>query len=363
MESPMSSIAQALWLPCLTTIVFMLVLRPVARGIGLVDRPGGRKTHEGEIPVIGGIAMLAGVVVGALSRISPHPVEPYFAAALFIVVLVGVIDDRYDLPASVRILAHVLATCLVVFGAGWFVSNIGPVFFGGVVGLSVFNVPFTILIVLSAINAFNMFDGSDGIAGIQALVGLVFLGIACMVFDSNGDLPLLASISGSILGFLLFNWPAKRTASVRAFMGDAGSTMLGFVLAWTCISLSQRPVNPVMHPVGVLWIFTLPLYDMFGSMIRRGLRGQSPFDADTEHFHHLMKRLGCSARAVALLVLLISAVTAAIGVGGQHVGLSDSWSFMFWLAGGVAYFFVLARGKSAIGRPASAMREQKTQAS
>ena len=359
----MSTIAQALWLPCLTTIVFMLVLRPVARGIGLVDKPGGRKSHEGEIPIIGGIAMLAGVIVGALSRASAPQVEPYFAAALFIVVVVGVIDDRYDLPASVRILAHVLATCLIIFGAGWFVSHIGPVFFGEDVGLSIFTVPFTILIVLSAINAFNMFDGSDGIAGIQALVGLAFLGIACFVSNSAADLPLLASISGSIVGFLLFNWPAKRTAGVRAFMGDAGSTMLGFTLAWTCIALSQRPVNPVMHPVGVLWIFTLPLYDMFGSMIRRGLRGQSPFDADTEHFHHLMKRLGFSARAVALFVLAISATTAAIGVGGQHVGLPDSWSFVAWIAGGVAYFFVLARGKSAIGRPVSTVSAQNGEVS
>lgn len=353
MKVPMNTVIQALWLPCLTTIVFMLVLRPVARGIGLVDKPGGRKTHEGEVPVIGGIAMLAGMVVGTLTRSGAANLEPYFAAALLIVVLVGVIDDRYDLPASVRILAQVLATSLIIFGAGWYVTEIGPVFFGEVVGLNIFIVPFTILIVLAAINAFNMFDGSDGVAGIQALVGLVFLGIACYLSDAVTDLPLIASISGSIVGFLVFNWPAKRTSKVRAFMGDAGSTMLGFTLAWTCISLSQRPVNPVIHPVGILWIFALPLYDMFGSMIRRGVRGQSPFDADTEHFHHLMKRLGLSTPAVAMLVLSIGVCTSAIGVGAQHVGLHDGWSFIAWMTGGIAYYLILARGKSAIGRHAA----------
>src|SRR5690606_18855058 len=172
---------------------------------------------------------------------------------------------------------------------------------------------------------------------------LAFLAFACLVSGATAHLPFLAGIAGSLVGFLLFNWPSQRTRNVRAFMGDAGSTMLGFSLAWISIEISQAPVRAI-SPVAILWIFALPIFDLFSSMIRRVSQGQSPFHGDSEHLHHVLKRVGYSSCRVAQLVLLFAAVFASIGVGGYLSGLADGWSFILWLVTGTAYHIIFGSG-------------------
>jgi UDP-GlcNAc:undecaprenyl-phosphate GlcNAc-1-phosphate transferase len=330
-------------LPLLVTILFMFALRPIARGMGLIDRPGGRKMHVGEIPVMGGLAMAGGLAVGSLYSHGAIQGFSFFVMALGLLVVVGALDDRYDLPPSVRFLAQICATLLMVAGAGVLTHDLGRAFFGGYVQLSWFSIPFTVLIVITAINAFNMFDGSDGVAGIQALIAITFLAFACVMAGVVSHLPLLAGLAGSVLGFLMFNWPSQRTRNVRAFMGDAGSTMLGFALAWVSIELSQEPIRAI-SPVVILWVFALPIYDLFSSMIRRVLQGQSPFHGDSEHLHHVLKRFGYSSRRVAQLVLLAAAIFAGIGVGGYLTGLADGWLFILWLFVGTVYHVIFGSG-------------------
>lgn len=326
-------------LPLLVTVLFMFALRPFARSVGLIDRPGGRKMHIGEIPVIGGLAMFAGFLVSSIYGYQAFPDYPYLAAGLAVLVLIGMLDDRFDLPAPVRFIAQTCAALLMVAGANVVATDIGSVFFGNVVELGWFSDLFTVTIVLTAINAFNMFDGSDGVAGIQALTGLVFMGMACVMGDHLTLLPLIVSMSGCLVGFLLFNWPSKRTKAVRAFMGDAGSTMLGFLLAWLAIDLSQGP-QKVFSPVVVLWIFALPIFDLFSSMVRRMSNGLSPFHGDSDHLHHVLRRQGLSSRKVAQTVMLGSAVAAAIGLGGFQWGVPDGALFLGWLLTGVIYHVV-----------------------
>jgi len=330
-------------LPLLVTILFMFALRPFARTVGLIDRPGGRKMHIGDIPVIGGMAMFAGFLISSIYTYQAFPDYPYLVAGLAVLVLIGVLDDRFDLPAPVRFIGQTCAALLMVGGANVVATNIGHVFFGGVVELGWFSDIFTIMIVLTAINAFNMFDGSDGVAGIQALMGLVFMGFACIMAGNMAALPLIVSMIGCLFGFLVFNWPSKRTRSVRAFMGDAGSTMLGFLLAWLAIDLSQG-AQPVFSPVVVLWIFALPIYDLFSSMMRRVTNGLSPFHGDSDHLHHVLRRYGLTSRKVAQTVLLGSSITAAIGVGGYRLGLHDGLLFFGWVVIGVIYHVVFGSG-------------------
>ncbi len=326
-------------LPLLVTVLFMFALRPFARGIGLIDRPGGRKSHDGDIPIIGGLAMLAGILIGCV--LQPGLIEkyPFFLAAVVILVLVGAVDDRYDLPPSVRFLAQTCAVVLMIYGADLVASDLGWVWFGNVVQLGWFAPIFTLVLVLTAINAFNLFDGSDGVAGIQALIALVFLGFAALMGGAGGALPLIANLIGVVFGFLIFNWPSKRTFHVRAFMGDAGSTMLGFALAWLSVDLSQG-ADRAITPMVVLWVFALPVFDLFSSMLRRVRAGRSPFHADSEHLHHILKRLGLSSRQVAQVVLASSAVLAGFGVGGFLLGLTDGLLLVCWMAGLSCYYVV-----------------------
>ena len=326
-------------LPLLVTILFMFALRPLARSVGLIDRPGGRKMHIGDIPVIGGMAMFVGFLISSIYSYQVFPDYPYLIAGLAVLVFIGVLDDRFDLPAPVRFIGQTCAALLMVGGANLVVTNIGKVFFGGVVELGWLSDIFTIVIVLTAINAFNMFDGSDGVAGIQATMGLVFMGFACIMGGNFAPIPLIVSMIGCLVGFLVFNWPSKRTKSVRAFMGDAGSTMLGFLLAWLAIDLSQSS-QPVFSPVVVLWIFALPIFDLFSSMARRMLNGLSPFHGDSDHLHHVLRRHGLSSRKVAQTVLLGASITAAIGVGGYRFGVPDGVLFFGWLGTGVIYHII-----------------------
>jgi UDP-GlcNAc:undecaprenyl-phosphate GlcNAc-1-phosphate transferase len=330
-------------LPLLVTILLMFALRPLARGVGLIDRPGGRKMHVGEVPVIGGLAMSGGLAVGALYSVTALHGFAFFLAATALLVFIGALDDRYDLPASVRFLAQICAALLMVGGADLYAIDIGQPFFAGIVELGWLAMPFSIVIVLTAINAFNMFDGSDGVAGTQALIALVFLGFACIVGGSISCLPFVLGLMGCILGFLIFNWPSKRTRNVRAFMGDAGSTMLGFSLAWLSLDLSQGPAR-VISPVVTLWIFALPVFDLFSSMVRRVTQGSSPFHGDSEHLHHLLRRFGFSSRQVAQIVLLASSLFGAIGVGAYLGGVEDGWLFLGWAVLGVGYHIVFGSG-------------------
>jgi UDP-GlcNAc:undecaprenyl-phosphate GlcNAc-1-phosphate transferase len=343
LEGIMPRIAVYFGLPLLVTILFMFALRPLARGMGLIDRPGGRKMHIGEVPVIGGLAMAGGLAVGALYSYTALQGFAFFLTATALLVFIGALDDRYDLPASVRFLAQICAALLMVAGADVSAIDIGQPFFGPFVELGWLSTPFSIVIVLTAINAFNMFDGSDGVAGIQALIALVFMGFACFVAGSMSCLPFVLGLMGCILGFLIFNWPSKRTRNVRAFMGDAGSTMLGFSLAWLSLNLSQGPAR-VMSPVVALWIFALPIYDLFSSMVRRVSQGSSPFHGDSEHLHHLLRRLGFSSRQVAQVVLLASSAFGIIGVGAYLAEVPDGWLFMGWSVLGIGYHIVFGSG-------------------
>lgn len=330
-------------LPLLVTILFMFALRPLARGMGLIDRPGGRKMHVGEVPVIGGLAMAGGLAIGALYSYTALQGFEFFLTATGLLVFIGALDDRYDLPASVRFLAQICAALLMVAGANVSAIDIGQPFFGAFVELGALSTPFSIVIVLTAINAFNMFDGSDGVAGIQALIALVFMGFACVVAGSMSCLPFVLGLMGCIIGFLVFNWPSRRTRNVRAFMGDAGSTMLGFSLAWLSLDLSQGPAR-VISPVVALWVFALPLYDLFSSMARRVTQGASPFHGDSEHLHHLLRRFGFSSRQVAQVVLLASSAFGMIGVGAYLAGVADGFLFTGWAVLGIGYHIIFGSG-------------------
>src|SRR5690606_41133707 len=131
----MAGIVVHFGLPLLVTILFMCALRPAARGIGLIDRPGGRKMHVGDVPVIGGLAMMGGLLVGSLYSYVSVSGFAFFLTALCVLVLIGALDDRYDLPPSVRFLAQICAALLMVGRAGVAAHDIGRPFFGDVVEL------------------------------------------------------------------------------------------------------------------------------------------------------------------------------------------------------------------------------------
>jgi UDP-GlcNAc:undecaprenyl-phosphate GlcNAc-1-phosphate transferase len=329
-------LAVSLAFALIVTVLFIMVLGPVALAIGLVDIPGGRKMHCAPTPVTGGVAMYLGLLFGGmLMGLSPAFSSLLIGASLLIVV--GAIDDRFELPPTVRLIAQTCAVLVMIFAADLKLENIGsPLFFDFELGA--FSVPFTILVTLTVINAFNIIDGIDGLAGGGAFVALGFMAI----LSNGGDaLGLVLMLMAVVAGFLICNVPVPSSRQAKCFMGDAGSTFLGFVVAWLGISLSQGE-SASMSAVTGLWLVAVPIYDVVTSSLRRIVRGQSLFQPDRDHFHHVLMRQGLSARMTLLAILTLSCITASIGLIGEVFNVPDAIMFLLWFAFGVVYFEEIA---------------------
>jgi len=321
----------------------ILALRPLAIAVDLVDRPGGRKIHQGNVPIVGGLAMFLGIVLGVGLLPLPGSSAGAFLAACSILVTIGLIDDRFDLSPWTRLPGQIAATIVLIVGSGAVVVTLGDPFGTGPITFSQGGaIAFTIFIVIAAINAFNMLDGMDGLAGTAALTS--FLAIAFISYTADLTTPLMISLVmiGAVCAFLYFNVPLRSNSSAECFMGDAGSTLLGFSVAWLCIQVSQGATKPVTS-VTVLWFVGLPLYELVWSTIRRVIRGVSPFKADTNHFHHLLLKAGIGPRGAFAVYATLTCMLAAIGLLCRHYRLTDRGTLLLLALFGIATIRLMYR--------------------
>jgi UDP-GlcNAc:undecaprenyl-phosphate GlcNAc-1-phosphate transferase len=304
----------------------LLALRPFAEVVGLIDRPGGRKTHHGDVPVVGGIAMFSGLLVaaGATPVLGAIGISQLVIGAFM--VLVGALDDRFDLPPKVRLFAHLSSSVALAYATGFSVKDLGDLLGLGVVSLGPIAIPFTVVAVVALINAFNMLDGLDGLAGSVGAVALAGVMVIASAGGSSATVLVAASMLGAVVAFLMFNLPTPWNRPVRTFMGDAGSTLLGFVLAGLALVLVQDSTID-LAPVVVLWLMPIPIFELFTSTARRVVRGVSPAQADAGHFHHVLIKAGLSVRAVCALYFLVSLVCCCVGVLAYRRGVSESVMF------------------------------------
>ena len=324
------------------TLLAIFALRPLAIAVDLVDRPGGRKTHFGDVPIVGGLAMLLGIVLGG--GLLPPQATPStaFLAACSVLVTVGLVDDRFEISPWARLPVQVVAATILMIGAGAAVTTLGEPLGNGPIEFSrIGSIVFTIAIVMAAINAFNMLDGLDGLAGALAIIALLGLAIVSGA-DSGAALSLV--VAGSLAAFLLFNMPTQFNRRVRCFMGDSGSTLLGFCVAWLCIQVSQGAGREVA-PVTTLWVVALPVYEVVWSTVRRLLRGTSPFRPDSKHFHHLLLAAGFGVRGTFAILTTLGLLLATFGVVAHHAGLSDTVSFALLAVCGVAVVRLMYRAE------------------
>jgi len=318
------------------TLLAMLALRPVAVAVELVDKPGGRKTHRGEIPVVGGLAMFIGCIfgIGLLPANAFISVSLLSAAAL--VVLVGLLDDRFEVSPIARLTAHLVAALLVLStSSDLFITTLGRPFSSALTEFSQLGgAAFTCVAIVGAINAFNMLDGMDGLAGTMAFNAL--LALTCLTAMTGDDAVSSVGIvlSGAVAAFLVFNIPAKFNRRLRCFMGDAGSTLLGFLLACICISASQG-AGPKLSPTTTLWVVAIPLYELLWTTTRRALKGTSPFQPDRAHFHHKLLDAGFGVRGAFFVLICIGAGLSCAALAIHYFEVPDNLSFGLWLLAGL----------------------------
>jgi len=334
------TMASELGLTFLFSLSFLFLARKAAKKVGLVDMPNTRKRHQGNIPLVGGISVFAGIcfTFAITDYYVPHAMLYLMCSAVLI--LVGTLDDRFDLSVKIRAVVQAGVAVAMMAGAKLYLLSLGAII--GPVELIVgpFGYVLTLFAVWAAINAFNMVDGIDGLLGGLSIVAFAALGIL-LYLDGQYSLAMWCfAMNAATLPYVLLNlgFLGKR---FKVFMGDAGSTMIGFTIIWILLEVTQGPGNPV-KPVTALWLIAIPLMDMVAIMYRRLRKGMSPFSADRQHIHHLIMRAGFTPRQAFVLITTAAALLAGIGVIGEYLAFIPEWVMLvLFLIAFIAYGYCL----------------------
>jgi UDP-GlcNAc:undecaprenyl-phosphate GlcNAc-1-phosphate transferase len=332
------------------TAILIVVLRPLAISIGLVDVPSGRKSHSGNIPLIGGLAIFAASLMALLAHggltglelMPAHSFSAFYSTGL-ILLIIGAWDDYRALPAVSRILAQLVASLVMIFVGGVVLTDLGNLAHdGGILYLGLLAVPFTVFATLGVINAMNMCDGLDGLSGSLALIALLGFGIANALWGTPENQQLIVVFSACVISFLMFNLRTLWRPQAWVFLGDAGSMLLGITLSWLAVELSQGE-SRVISPAAALWFLMLPIYDAVSMMVRRVLKRRSPFEADREHLHHIFLLAGFSVGETVTLMTGIAIGGVVIGLAGTYLNVADIYLAALFLFGGMFYYWVIRR--------------------
>lgn len=293
------------------------VLRRLAGPLGLLDHPSERKHHVGRVPLVGGLAIFIGVIAGAFTYGKFQLFSYILLATAGVLVVLGALDDRFDLSVRARLLVQTIVILAVIGTTGVYIHTLGHIF-GYQLELGWVGIPLTVIAVIGLLNAFNMMDGIDGLAGSLALVSIGAISLFAGSSALYSAKMLMALLTAAALPYLAAN---LGFLGRKIFLGDAGSMVIGYLLAWTLIRLSQTP-GTHLSPVDVLWCVALPVLDTVAVMYRRLRQGKSPFKPDRGHIHHILLDAGLGPRRalVALVALACSfaflgSVTHSMGAG------------------------------------------------
>jgi UDP-GlcNAc:undecaprenyl-phosphate/decaprenyl-phosphate GlcNAc-1-phosphate transferase len=313
-------------------VVAWLLVPPtevLARRIGAIDYPNERSLHETPTPKLGGLAILAGVLVAGVLFMHWGDNTRAILAGAAVISLVGAIDDVLDLNPALKLLGQAVGAAIPVLN-GVTVHAVTLPFFGSLNFHSVdlFNLPLldehvdlgdvlTILGIVGMANVINFIDGVDGLAaGVCAISG-VTLAVIALSLDRPGAAVLAALTAGGSLGFLRHGFPPA-----SSFMGDTGSNLLGYLLATVAITGALK-TNAVVALFFPLLVLAVPILDS-GFVIAKRIKYRRPiYSADTWHFHHRLANIGFSQRRTLLYLYGWVIVMAALALALRFVPYSD----------------------------------------
>jgi len=314
--------------------ILLTIFVKLSNRLGFIDTPNSRSTHKKAIPSSAGIAFFIAVfIIFLLSENSIYQQYKLSLWAIFFVFLLGVYDDRNALRARYKVIFITLVTVLSCFD-GLIINNIG-VYFGYHIPLSLnwIAIPLTMFFILGFTNAFNLIDGLDGLAGSVAIT--LFSSLWFIGYQNNDAflMALPALFIPAILSFLLFNWnPAK------AFMGDSGSLILGFV-----ISLLSIKALDYVPPVTILYLLAVPIIDTLIIMTRRKKYHTAIFSPDKNHAHHVL--LNHNQNNVKKTVIIIALIQVTYTLFGLTLAiiLPQELSVLFFIINIIFWYFVLTK--------------------
>lgn len=304
----------------------------ISRRKNLMDEPGIRSSHLRKIPNLGGIAIFYSIgICASIFAYELFDLYKFLFASLIILLYVGVMDDIVVMRAYKKLVAQIIVSALIVVGSDIRIRSLFGVL--GIYELGYFvSVIFSIVTFIILINAFNLIDGIDGLAGGYSLICSALFGISYYrLGEYNYPLVILSAvIIGAVLAFLYYNLSNYRTSKI--FMGDTGSMLLGFLLAFTSICFinifidRKLPGVPRYHlqsaPAVAVAILILPIVDTLNVIIIRLAQKKSPFDADKNHIHHKLLKLNLTHRRSSFYIIVYYLFVVAVAYYFRHVNIN-----------------------------------------
>jgi len=312
------------------------LVKTLACKVGAIDVPDGkRRVHKSPIPRLGGLAIFFGFICAVFSFADIDNQMRGILIGAFLIVAIGILDDVKQLKASVKLIVQIAAAIIVVCHDVKITAISVPSFIinGGILPLKWMSIPLTILWIVGVTNAVNLIDGLDGLAvGISSIATFSMFFIAILAGEPTVAL-IVAALAGGCLGFLPYNFnPAK------IFMGDTGSTFLGFILSVICIQGLFKGYAVISFIIPFL-ILGLPIFDTSVAIIRRIHDKRPIMGADRGHLHHKLIDMGFSQKqtvAILYVIAMLLGLSAVVLIeqGAQTAFLLISVVLLLLIFGG-----------------------------
>ena len=285
----------ALGLAAAVSLAATPLVKALSVKVGAVDVPkDGRRMHDHPIPRMGGLAIFLGFMTAMLLFVPLNTEKQGMLLGAVIIVVLGMLDDKYALPAKPKFLVQIIAALIAVMAGNRIDVLSNPNIFSPnpVWQLGWWAYPVTVVWIVAITNAVNLIDGLDGLAcGVSTISAATMLIIALRFRESELDVAIMmAALVGACIGFLPYNFnPAK------IFMGDTGSTFLGFIMATVSVTGMFKQYTIISFVVPFLML-GLPIFDVCFAVVRRVSHGQSPMKPDRGHVHHRLIDMGFSQK-------------------------------------------------------------------
>ena len=296
-------------LPLVVALVISFLSTPIVKSfaykLGAIDVPKDeRRMNKVHIPRMGGLAIFLGFIISVLLFVEVDDQMKGILLGSVIIVVMGIIDDITPLRASLKFVIQILAALIPVYYGVQITCISNPNLFSDnpYWNFGWLSIPITVIWFVGLTNAVNLIDGLDGLAiGVSSISALTMLAIAILVAEPQVAV-IMAALVGACIGFMPYNMnPAK------IFMGDTGSTFLGYILA--CITIQGLfKFYAVISFVVPFLILGLPIFDTMFAIIRRISHGQNPMAPDRSHVHHRLIDMGLNQKQAVAVLYVISAI-------------------------------------------------------
>ncbi len=301
------------------SIVSTPYVKKLAIKLNAVDNPKDRGLHIKPMPRMGGFAIYLGFII---SIICISFIEDIFSTQLIglfigatIIVVIGILDDIHDLPAKIKLAFQIIAALVVIYTG----TSIDNIFYPIYVDFHALDTFITLIWIVGITNAVNIIDGVDGLAAGVSTINSIFLMFLCILTGDTLSIFFTSALAGSCLGFLPRNF-----SPAEIFMGDTGSTFLGFVLAVSSIMGVFKSYALLSLLIATLAI-ALPILDTGFAVIRRFLTKKPIMQADRGHLHHRLVDRGYSHRKTVIILYTISIFSGLISIA---IALKDLTAFI-----------------------------------